>query len=296
MPKLVDEAELHKSFADVSLSEDDNGGDGPPRKRLKLEYAPSGPQEPGSKEFMPLIDLATPSDDEVTLAGDDRMLSEAVQTATNHLQIRPSPSDFPRSLCDGWDPPMPPTFERTALDQLLREKYVQKTKGLHERSDEFVMISLRDFRIYRPAALPGSKTKTNRQLELEPLHHFKTGTGCDHLLFDGVISVGEVQHYIEGVPFETVAVEGYGDTSMHSVGQHISIQSRAAAAKDIWYFLETPSPEYLSYHRPFLWVAHFAKHVIDYIAKHEKVSLSDFRSRFYDWIYQLHSSDELFQK
>ncbi|KAK7719165.1 hypothetical protein SLS57_005900 [Botryosphaeria dothidea] len=234
MPKLVDEAELHKSFADVSLSEDDNGGDGPPRKRLKLEYAPSGPQEPGSKEFMPLIDLATPSDDEVTLAGDDRMLSEAIQ----------------------------------------REKYVQKTKGLHERSDEFVMISLRDFRIYRPAALPGSKTKTNRQLELEPLHHLKTGTGCDHLLFDGVISVGEVQHYIEGVPFETVAVEGYGDTSMHSVGQHISIQSRAAAAKDIWYFLETPSPEYLSYHRPFLWVAHFAKHVIDYIAKHEK--LSDF--------------------
>lgn len=112
-------AELHRSFADVSLSEDDNGGDGPPRKRLKLEYAPSGPQEPGSKEFMPLIDLATPSDDEVTLAGDDRMLSEAVQTATNHLQIRPSPSNFPRSLCDGWDPPMPPTFERTALDQLL---------------------------------------------------------------------------------------------------------------------------------------------------------------------------------
>ncbi|EKG21159.1 hypothetical protein MPH_01515 [Macrophomina phaseolina MS6] len=92
-----------------------------------------------------------------------------------------------------------------------------------------------------------------------------------------------------------VAIEGYGDVAMHSVSQHIYIQSPTARAKRTWYLLQAPSPDYQPYHHPFMWVADFVKHAIDYISEHEGVSLNSFKSNFYHWIQQQHGPEEAFQ-
>ncbi|KAL1616059.1 hypothetical protein SLS56_011574 [Neofusicoccum ribis] len=281
MPVLIDEDEVLNGFADVSLSEDDLAID--PAQLINLTNNEDGYLEAGPRG----------------IEGSSTNISEpaSVHRGGAQVEIRPSLSNYPKSLYEGCDTLIPSTPERIALENVLQEYHSQKDAASSMAMDDgCIMLSLYDFRIYRPAGPKGSKIKTSRQFEMEPLHHLKKGTGCDELLFDGTISVDNVQHYVQGVRFQTMAIEGYGDPSIHSVRDHISIQSPLAFAKHVWYLLKEPSSEYLPYHKPFLWVADFAKHAVDYMAKHENVSLHHFKSKFHEWFHQQHSQNEICQE
>lgn len=124
--------DLLSSFADVALAENDKNDDEnpcPPRKRLKLEQAPLGGKElvPKEGQVAPYAEPIQPSESEEELASNARVLSGDTETSfppkpaqkSARIQIRPSLSNYPRSLYEGWNPPLPPTPEHIALNQLL---------------------------------------------------------------------------------------------------------------------------------------------------------------------------------
>lgn len=160
----------------------------------------------------------------------------------------------------------------------------------------YIMIPIRDFRVYRPSGTPGSAIKINRQHELEPLQNLHTYGGRDALLVDGVIALNGLERYIQGVAFETLAIEGYGDPTVSTVTGNISIQSIHAATKHVWYLLQKPAPDYGPYYGPFLWIADFAKYFVDYLAENRNVSLENFKSDFYEFTRQRHGESQQFQQ
>ena len=112
---------------------------------------------------------------------------------------------------------------------------------------------------------------------------------------DGVLSFGGKRRYVQRVPFDTLSIGGYEDKSLHTIGSEIWIQSRRGRKMDVWYRLKAPAPEYRRYHEPFLWVAELAKHVIDYMTDHERVSIFSFRSNFFGWLEEVHGSSDTFR-
>ena len=112
---------------------------------------------------------------------------------------------------------------------------------------------------------------------------------------DGILSFGGKRRYVQRVPFDTLSIGGYEDKSLHTIGSEIWIQSLRGRKMDVWYRLKAPAPEYRRYHEPFLWVAELAKHVIDYMTDHEKVSIFSFRSNFFGWLEEVHGSSDAFR-
>lgn len=112
---------------------------------------------------------------------------------------------------------------------------------------------------------------------------------------DGILSFGGKKRYIQRVPFDTLSIGGYEDPGLHTVGSEIWIQSLRGRKLDVWYRLGAPAPEYRRYHEPFLWVADLAKHVIDYMTKHENISIFSFRYHFFDWLKEVHRSSDAFR-
>ena len=147
---------------------------------------------------------------------------------------------------------------------------------------------MENFKIYRPY------TGRIRDFELEPLNLLSTKAGVSELLFDGVLTLGSVQRYVQGVPFKVLSIEGYGDRDLHTVARNIYIQSLAGEPSDIWYRLGTPAEEYQRYHDHFLWLADFSKHFVDYLIDHSDVVLEDFRTKFHTWTMGRHSDDLAF--
>jgi hypothetical protein len=88
------------------------------------------------------------------------------------------------------------------------------------------------------------------ELHLMPLHHLQCKQRREVLLLDGVLSYGSFCSYVKGVPFQILLVGGYGKEN-HSVSD-VWIQSQIRSAKNVWYKLGEPSPEYRLYHVPFI--------------------------------------------
>jgi len=152
---------------------------------------------------------------------------------------------------------------------------------------EFVMLELSDFRIYRPTRETGKQTgwrKTSRDFEMECLDRLHAKTGVSSLLFDGILSIANIRHYVEGVPFTTLTVEGYDDPAIDTIRNHLCIQSTLGQKEEVWYILKSASSEYCRFYEPFLWVADFCKHFIDYLSQDDSVTLNHFRSDFKRWI------------
>ncbi|KAL1646340.1 hypothetical protein SLS58_003297 [Diplodia intermedia] len=286
--------ELLEDFADVTLSEDEDDWPLPRPKRVKLDEASSKSAEFSQHEADPMvIDLTSDAENDDRDHRPDFSRTSSPQAEpgppmNTRIHVKPSLSNYPRSLYEDWQPPLTPTSECIALDELL-QAYVDPA-GLG-----YIMIPIRQFRIYRRSE-PEKTVLINRQHELEPLHHLKTDQGCDCLLVDGIITHNGLERYIEGVPFQTLAIEGYGDPELPTVSRNISIQSLYASAMDVWYVLREPAADYATYHGPFLWIADFAKHVVDYLSEHEVVSLEHFRSKFYDRTSQRHGESQKFQQ
>ncbi|KAL7266161.1 hypothetical protein RUND412_011303, partial [Rhizina undulata] len=81
---------------------------------------------------------------------------------------------------------------------------------------------------------------------------------------------------------------------MHDVNGNVWIQSSISRETgDVWYELGTPSCTYEPHYRPFVWLANFAKHFIDYLDEHENVTFLDLKQLFSGWIKVYHSDQML---
>lgn len=173
--------------------------------------------------------------------------------------------------------------------------------------DAFIEADLETFSIYRPhkainravARKVTGPTKVNKvektlSNEFVSLHEIND-RGEKYWFFDGVICYGNQRRYLQRIPFEILSIGGYEDTSLHTIGSDIWIQSIQSQKADIWYRLKSPAPEYKRYHEPFLWLADLSKHTIDFLKNNRKVMLHQFKCHFYRWLQQFHGHDLTFQ-
>lgn len=79
------------------------------------------------------------------------------------------------------------------------------------------------------------------------------------------------------------------------MGPNIWIQSLQSRKDKIWYQLGQATAEYRRYHQPFLWLADFSKHFVDFLDNQYKVGLQHFREGFFSWINKKHGQDESFK-
>ncbi|CAD0107491.1 unnamed protein product [Aureobasidium uvarum] len=150
-------------------------------------------------------------------------------------------------------------------------------------SHEYNIWMLDNFSIYRES------TDYRHAHELCPLHYLKTESGVNELLFDGTLSIdGEAERHVQGVPFDCLAMEGYGDAS-DTVSA--CIQTTLGRKAKVWYQLGSPAKEYTRYHDPFLWVSRFTRYVVDFLEESEQpVTLSLFRRSFCPYLVHRHGT------
>ena len=152
----------------------------------------------------------------------------------------------------------------------------------------YVSIVVDDFEIYRPndvKRLPGT---------LASLNELNSVSGDKTFCFDGIIGYGGKNHYVQGVRFDTLCVDGYGPEIPHVTD--IYIQSHIIDKSEIYYRLGCPSSRYAPYHTPFLWLAHFAKYFVDFLEHTVQTTLADFRSRFHHYVCQQHPGNSAVEK
>lgn len=171
-------------------------------------------------------------------------------------------------------------------------------------NEDFIALDLDEFTIYRPHSsqrsrkLGGLEERTTAN-ELVSLHDVE-GRGSSSWYFDGVIrhaqAKAQARKYVKMVPCRIFSIGGFENTDWHTVGSAIWIQSDAARKLGVWYCLRNPSAEYERYHKPFLWLADLAKHLVDYLNAHDRVFLSRFKEQFYSWLQCTHGTDKTFQQ
>ena len=113
--------------------------------------------------------------------------------------------------------------------------------------------------------------------------------------FDGVITNGSIKRHVRRVRIKAISIGGYEDADIHTVGPDIWIQSAAAHKPGVWYRLREPATEYRRFHRSYLWMVDFAKHVVDFLKNNEHVSIHSFKCRFHEWLIENHSGDVSFR-
>ena len=165
--------------------------------------------------------------------------------------------------------------------------------------EEFFALNVENFSIYRSHS---ARKRPQRGLEekplaneLIPLHDVeRRGTTCWFL--DGVVCHGQEKKYIERVSCNVFSIGGFEDTELHTTNSSIWVQSKASQNLDVWYRLGQPSSQYKRFHQPFLWLADLAKHLVDYLNTHDKVSLKHLRKDFQMWLQNAHGADEEFRQ
>ncbi|MCJ1391954.1 DNA methyltransferase Dim-2 [Xylographa bjoerkii] len=222
------------------------------------------------------------------------------------IQIRVPQLVFPKSAFLGWEPPFPAEVESTLLAELLASTMLVRDVVIDTKKDAkgnasfggsyFTSLDLDEFSIYRPSQENGGGPRLSD--ELVALHDSITRTSRKPCYFDGLVLEGSDRHYVQKIPFRFLSVGGYDDLDTHTVRGQIWIQSLLGAEAidgGMWYRLKTPSKEYNRYHTPFLWVADFAKHVLDFLRHHKKVTLNMFKYAFHTWLEETHGTDMSFK-
>ena len=133
--------------------------------------------------------------------------------------------------------------------------------------------TLSNYEIYRN---PGPEHVKSYGYDLVCLHKFRD-TGFD-LSFDGLISYGEVSYFVRALPILDLHIDRSEGRVMNVfVGSRLS---DGDAVHDVWLQLQDPAPTYERFHQPFLWIALFARYVVDYLGQRESVDLNSFRQDF----------------
>ncbi|KAL8674495.1 MAG: hypothetical protein Q9168_001087 [Polycauliona sp. 1 TL-2023] len=229
--------------------------------------------------------------------------SEKRHASSGFVGVRPPPFVYPKSLYTGHLAPFPRTRERSVLQEILEAE--STSAGPDE--DDFISVDLEAFSIYRPhevSARQASKIGTSGLKEkirsgefvsLQDLHDRGSGSFC----FDGVLRYGQdgqSKAYLQGVPFETLSIGAYEDISLPTVGSDIWLQSFTGKASGIWYRLQSPAIEYSRYHKPFVWLADLAKHLVDFMyTTPGPIRLHDFKSAFATWLAKMYSLNDRFR-
>lgn len=226
----------------------------------------------------------------------------AKRRKTMYIQdIRIPGLTVPKSMYQDWMPPIPISDEKTVLKGLLAEG-AQEAFQVEVGNDVFTALRLDCFSIYRPHKLAAPDRKNQQVYEAKlanefvSLHEICSKPNSDLWYMDGILHDGRTQTYIQRVPFSLLSIGGYENFNQHTVRSHVWIQSVRGREKDVWYCLENPSPEYRRYHEAFLWLADFAKHLIDFMYNNERVSLHTLRTNLYNWLQDTHGQDLAFNQ
>ncbi|WEW60595.1 DNA-methyltransferase [Emydomyces testavorans] len=192
------------------------------------------------------------------------------------------------SAYEGFDPPLPRSSERDAIDAL---KKVSRS-NMYGNS-EFTSFQLDDFTIYT------DEVTNAKKYGMIALNDVASKQGSSVFFFDGVVKPegsDSPAFYLQRVSFMLVSIGGYEDVGCHGVGDDIWIQSTHCRERGhIWYRLGKPAREYRRYHHLFLWLANLAKFFVDYLFENRDVTLSHFKRGFYDWLWQRHHLDSAFR-
>lgn len=208
--------------------------------------------------------------------------------------------DFARSSVPGWSPPAPITPEQDALRVVKREwrNYTANTSATHAAPGQkpLLIVDLQDFEIYRTR----SHKTDGRHCELIGLDHWEAPTynSTIKLSVDGFLCVGAVKAYVQGLPVELCSIEGYGQVESPDTVTYV--QSQLAGhdpSYDIWFRVGEPSQRYKHFHEPYLAVAQFAKHTLDYLEEGPSapVGLRNFRNDFHSWLVHRFGLNRSFQ-
>lgn len=187
------------------------------------------------------------------------------------VSVDPGNLCYPASSYAGYRPPHAVSSERDAINALATI-WNSKDRSSHEHN----IWRLDHYSIYR------NRTDYRHANELCALQNLKTESGVNDLLFDGFLSVDGEARFVQGISFEYLAIEGYGDES-DTVSA--CIQTTLARKANVWYQLGIPAAQYLRYHDTFLWVSRFTKYVVDFLEDSaQPVTLSLFRRSFYPYL------------
>ena len=195
---------------------------------------------------------------------------------------------YPRSTYDGWEPPLPVASEAQAIADLKNVHGAQYAK--EAAKPEYTFLHLDEFSVFRPKSkgIGGGEPPSR---ELVTLDRLQNKNSCDAFLVDGILSYGTERRYVRSVPFSTLTIDGYGDAEVISMRGRICIQSFNGEDEDVWYQLGMPSNEYRRFYEPFVWLAQFSKHFVDYLLETQNVALTHFRSCFYNWLLNRYTND-----
>lgn len=192
---------------------------------------------------------------------------------------------LPRSAYEGWEPAIEQVSESEAVHRLL--KGCERKHAVDDTKPEWTYFHLSNFSVYRPAS------SYKHALELVSLDLLSQDRSPE-FLFDGILSLDNERCFVQGVPFKILTVDGYGERDSTNLARQMCIQSPLAQHNDVWYSLGKPSVEYERFYKPFLWVARFGKHFLDYLLETSQVTLHHFRKRFYQWLHAQYEKDASF--
>ncbi|EDN92114.1 hypothetical protein SS1G_07976 [Sclerotinia sclerotiorum 1980 UF-70] len=208
-----------------------------------------------------------------------------------NISIYPPELIYPKSRYFGYIPPLPTSKEYQAYAVLSQEVNNQNLVRPPSTQEDFVEFELTDFSIYMPdTPLYGHEMRGLQDLASKASH------SC--LLFDRILSVGSLRHYVQGVPFKICSIGNYGE-EVDDVDGAIWLQSDLNAKANIYYRLGKPTPEYSRFHLGFLWLSNLSKHFVDYSLacqeQKKKVSICNFRTEFAQWCRKVHAKSSKFQ-
>lgn len=192
------------------------------------------------------------------------------------VSVQPVTLCFPPSHYTGNSLPRA-VSEREAINALAIT-WNSKDRSQHE----YNIWELNDYSIYR------NGRSYRHKFELCPLQLLKNEDGVNELLFDGTLSIDGEEQVVRGIPFDCLALEGYGNES-----DEVSacIQTTLGRKATVWYRLRSPVSQHARYHETFLWVAQFTKYVVDFLQDSERpVTFSIFRRTSYTYLQEQYGS------
>ncbi|KAK4154294.1 hypothetical protein C8A00DRAFT_14546 [Chaetomidium leptoderma] len=250
-------------------------------------------------DFWPFAETANQGDSGETAAQTPRPLSrgstlsstpaefEVGRSKNVNVELPTSTLIHPKAQYEGFNPPMPPSKERDAVASLMEFVEARGTTTM----DDFVEFELDSFSFYVNSVW--------YPFEMRPLQHMATRAGHDRLYFDGVLSIGGNQRYVQKIEVSELPIGNYG-TSHATAQDQIWVRSRLNAKREVYYRLSKPSTEYARFFTPFTWLADLAKHAVDYSAaminQGRQVELESFKAHFTQWLVGIHGGSREFRR
>ncbi|KAJ4346564.1 uncharacterized protein N0V89_010495 [Didymosphaeria variabile] len=187
---------------------------------------------------------------------------------------------FPRHYDKAWKHAVRRKAEVDAISSLKAAWNAQQRAAYqqagYENEKKPLYIDVSDYEIY-------TNPETNFIGELHSLDYMDLAG--KKLFFNGVLSIGDTQHYVQGVPVKSYSIEGYGvDDDPNTTVYIVSPETSNDRGYDIWYRLGAPSRHYKRFQDAFQWVATLGKHVMDFLEEQQNMGLADFRRKFDDWL------------